>query len=78
MIAIDLGTFANACQIASVIIFPLAIWGWRKFTAELKPNHGSSMRDAIDRIEKDLKRNRKDIKRLAADLETHLSYFNED
>ena len=74
----DLGTVANWCQVLSVIIFPLVIWGWRKFNAELKPNHGSSLRDAIDRIEKEVKKNHKDIKRLTNDLEAHLAQFNED
>lgn len=74
----NVGLFANICQIASVVIIPVAVWGWRKFSAELKPNHGSSLRDAIDRIEKDIKRNRKDIKRLTAELEAHLVQFDED
>lgn len=73
-----LGTLANWCQVASVVLVPVLVWGWRKFTAELKPNHGSSLRDAIDRIEKELKRNRKDIKRLATDLEAHLVQFDEE
>jgi hypothetical protein len=78
MIALDLNTLASICQVLAVLVFPVFIYGWRKLKAEMSPNHGSSMRDAVDRIEKDLKRNRKDIKRLADDLEAHLSYFNED
>lgn len=50
---------------------------WKRIMAEMKPNHGSSMRDAIDRIEKEIKSNRKAVKKLAEKLETHLSDFEE-
>jgi len=48
--------------------------------SELSPNHGSSLRDAVDRIEKavfeiidEQKKNKKAIKRVAKELETHLN-----
>jgi hypothetical protein len=75
----DLSTVANVCQIASVVVLPVGIWAWRKFTSELKPNHGSSMRDAIDRIErrqkKDRKENRSEIAELRALISDHLAEF---
>lgn len=74
-----LNTIANLCQVGAVIVFPLVIWAWRKFTAELKPNHGSSMRDAIDRIEKRQKKDRKEhraeIAELRTVIEAHLAEF---
>lgn len=76
MIALDFVTIASTCQIIMAGVIPVVIYGWRKLKAEMSPNHGSSMRDAIDRIEKEIKRNRKDIRRLTQELESHLSYFD--
>jgi hypothetical protein len=38
-------------------------------------NGGSTVKDAIDRIEADVKKQRKQLKRLSADLNNHLSDF---
>ena len=75
---------ANIAQILAVFVFPvLFFFGrivWKKVTSELSPNHGSSLRDAIDRIEqavieisREQKKNRKAVKRVAAELEAHLN-----
>jgi len=72
-----LNNVANIAQILSVFVIPLAVWGWRRLNKEMHNNGGSTIRDAIDRIEKDVKANRKDTKRLRKDLEAHLAQFEE-
>lgn len=75
---------ASVAQVLAVFVFPILFFlgrvVWKKVKAELAPNHGSSLRDAIDRIEetlvdicKEQKRNRKAIKRVTEDLEAHLT-----
>jgi len=54
---INWGDLASKLQIAGYVTTVLLVVGgyaYRKLRAELKPNHGSSMRDAIDRIERGL------------------------
>ena len=75
---------ASVSQVLAVFVFPIIFFVgrviWKKVKAELSPNHGSSLRDAVDRIEKvvveimsEQKKNKKAIKRVARELETHLS-----
>jgi hypothetical protein len=84
MIAFDVNRIASIAQILAVFVFPVLFFlgriVWKKVTAELSPNHGSSLRDAVDRIEKavieiiqEQKKNKKAIKRVTKDLETHLN-----
>lgn len=79
---------ANVAQVLAVFVFPVLFFlgrvVWKKVSSELSPNHGSSLRDAIDRIEETLveivqeqKKNRKAIKRVSAELEAHLDDFAE-
>jgi len=75
---------SSIAQVLAVFVFPVIFFVgrivWKKVKAELSPNHGSSLRDAVDRIEKavfeiidEQKKNKKAIKRVARELETHLS-----
>jgi len=75
---------ASVAQVLAVFVFPIIFFVgrivWKKVKSELSPNHGSSLRDAVDRIEKvvveimsEQKKNKKAIKRVARELETHLS-----
>ena len=77
-------SLASVAQVLAVFVFPVIFFVgrivWKKVKAELSPNHGSSLRDAVDRIEKTVieimseqKKNKKAIKRVARELETHLS-----
>ena len=77
-------SLASITQVLAVFVFPVIFFVgrviWKKVKAELSPNHGSSLRDAVDRIEKavveimsEQKKNKKAIKRVARELETHLS-----
>jgi hypothetical protein len=80
----DIGTIANWANVISVFIYPVVFFTgriiWKHFKAEMSPNHGSSMRDSIDRIEAIVhaiaaaeKKNAKAIKRVRKDLERHLT-----
>ena len=75
---------SSIAQVLAVFVFPVIFFVgrivWKKVKSELSPNHGSSLRDAVDRIEKvvveimsEQKKNKKAIKRVARELETHLS-----
>jgi hypothetical protein len=98
MIAVvNVGTLANYAQVLAVFAFPivgfLIRYAWRKIKeemnpikAEMTPNHGSSLRDAIDRIEqrqmefqslvmKEIKRNNKKIKKVERELRGHLEDY---
>ena len=77
-------SLSSIAQVLAVFVFPVIFFVgrivWKKVKAELSPNHGSSLRDAVDRIEKvvveimsEQKKNKKAIKRVARELETHLS-----
>jgi len=77
-------SLSNIAQVLAVFVFPVIFFVgrivWKKVKSELSPNHGSSLRDAVDRIEKavfeiidEQKKNKKAIKRVARELETHLS-----
>jgi hypothetical protein len=72
-----LNTTANIAQVISVFVIPVAVYGWKKLNKEMHNNGGSTIRDAIDRIERDVKANRKDTKRLRKDLEEHLAQFED-
>lgn len=77
---IDWALLSSQVQVVgfvSAVLTMVARHYWKRIMAEMKPNHGSSMRDAIDRIEKEIKSNRKAVKKLAEKLETHLSDFEE-
>ena len=80
----NIGDIANWANVISVFIYPVIFFVgrivWKHFKAEMSPNHGSSMRDAIDRIEKVVsdiaaaeKKNAKAIKQVRKDLERHLT-----
>ncbi len=77
-------SLSNIAQVLAVFVFPVIFFVgrivWKKVKSELSPNHGSSLRDAVDRIEKavfeiidEQKKNKKAIKRVAKELETHLN-----
>ena len=77
-------SLASVAQVLAVFVFPIIFFVgrivWKKVKSELLPNHGSSLRDAVDRIEKavfeiidEQKKNKKAIKRVAKELETHLN-----
>jgi len=77
-------SLASVAQVLAVFVFPVIFFVgrviWKKVKAELSPNHGSSLRDAVDRIEKavieiidEQKKNKKAIKRVTKELETHLN-----
>jgi len=79
-------SLASVAQVLAVFVFPIIFFVgrivWKKVKSELSPNHGSSLRDAVDRIEKavfeiidEQKKNKKAIKRVAKELETHLNDF---
>jgi hypothetical protein len=80
-------SLASVAQVLAVFVFPVIFFVgrviWKKVKAELSPNHGSSLRDAVDRIEKavieiidEQKKNKKAIKRVTKELETHLNDLN--
>jgi hypothetical protein len=80
----NIGDIANWANIISVFIYPVIFFVgrivWKHFKAEMSPNHGSSLRDAVDRIEQAVlaiaeaeKKNTKAIKKVRKDLEKHLS-----
>ena len=77
-------SLASIAQVLAVFVFPIIFFVgrivWKKVKSELSPNHGSSLRDAVNRIEKavfeiidEQKKNKKAIKRVAKELETHLN-----
>ena len=77
-------SLASVAQVLAVFVFPIIFFVgrivWKKVKSELSPNHGSSLRDAVDRIEKavveimsEQKKNKKAIKRVAREFETHLN-----
>jgi len=77
-------SLASVAQVLAVFVFPVIFFVgrivWKKVKSELSPNHGSSLRDAVDRIEKavveimsEQKKNKKAIKRVAREFETHLN-----
>jgi len=77
-------SLSSIAQVLAVFVFPVIFFVgrivWKKVKSELSPNHGSSLRDAVDRIEKavfeiidEQKKNKKAIKRVAKELETHLN-----
>lgn len=51
----------------------LAAFGWiiKKYLVELKPNHGSSLRDAVDNIQRDVTNISVDLARLEGKFEEH-------
>jgi len=80
----NIGDIANWANVISVFIYPVIFFVGRivfkHFKAEMSPNHGSSLRDAVDRIETTVhaiaeaeKKNAKAIKRVRKDLERHLT-----
>lgn len=56
----DLGTWGNIATIGSFTLSILAVagfalrWAVKHYLSELKPNHGSSLRDAVSDIHEDL------------------------
>jgi preprotein translocase subunit SecF len=71
----SLNNLSNIAEIVSVFVFPVIFYFVRKLNKEMHNNGGSTVKDAIDRIEADVKKQRKQLKRLAADLNNHLSDF---
>jgi hypothetical protein len=80
----NIGDIANWANVISVFIYPVVFFTgriiWKHFKAEMSPNHGSSMRDCLDRVEATVhaiaaaeKKNAKAIKRVRKDLERHLN-----
>jgi hypothetical protein len=51
----------------------IAALGWivKRYLVELKPNHGSSLRDAVDCIQKDISAISVDLARLEGKFEQH-------
>jgi hypothetical protein len=51
----------------------IAAFGWivRRYLVELKPNSGSSLRDAVDRIQADISGISVDLARLEGKFEQH-------
>lgn len=70
-----LANVANVCQVLAVLVFPAIYYIVRKLNKEMHNNGGSTIKDAIDRIESEQKKQNKQIRRLARDLEAHLSDF---
>lgn len=89
MIGMDINSMASWVGVLWMAVFPTLIWAgrhiFRSLTSmdkELRNNGGSSMRDAIDRIEETLerlekqgKKNRKQIKQIKGELDEHLKSF---
>lgn len=86
MIGMDINTMASWVGVLWMAVFPTLIWAARhilrsitSMDKELRNNGGSSMRDAIDRIEESLerlehqsKKNRKQIKKIKGELDQHI------
>jgi len=52
----------------------VVIWGWRKLMAEFKPNHGSSLKDALNRIEEKLDDINARVYEVDSELRSHISF----
>jgi len=52
----------------------VVIWGWRKLMAEFKPNHGSSLKDALNRIEEKLDDINAHVHEVDIELRSHISF----
>jgi hypothetical protein len=52
----------------------VVIWGWRRLMAEFKPNHGSSLKDALNRIEEKLDDINARVYEVDSELRSHISY----
>lgn len=70
----ELGDFGNWATIGSFLLSILAIagfalrWTIKHYLAELKPNHGSSLRDKITDIHDDIEQLAKGLKQLSLDV----------
>jgi len=50
------------------------VWGWRRLMAEFKPNSGSSLKDAMNRIEAKLDSIDDRVNKVDMELTSHISY----
>ena len=77
----------DAIDVAKIVIpivtaLVLGVWRISRYFARLeeqyRPNGGSSMRDAIDRIEKRINKMDREMSRLSGKFEQHLVEGNKD
>lgn len=59
---------AGAAALVALATLITSIAGWRKISHEMKPNHGGSLRDALNRIEASQRETRKDIGGLRSEV----------
>ena len=52
----------------------VVIWGWRRLMAEFKPNHWSSLKDALNRIEEKLDDINARVYEVDSELRSHISF----
>lgn len=75
------GDLANYSTALSPVLAAIAVVGrvlWKKLSHELKPNSGTSLRDAIDRIEADQRTSHLELKsaigEVSHELKAHMAY----
>ena len=72
---------ANYSTALSPVLAAIAVVGrvlWKKISHELTPNSGSSLRDAVDRIEADQRASHQELKaaigEVNSELKAHMAY----
>lgn len=73
------GDLANYVTATAPIVALIAWLGrvlWKNIRHELQPNSGTSLRDAIDRIEENVVNMRGEVQRIDKSLERHLGYHD--
>lgn len=72
----DLATYSTALAPILALTAFLGRVLWKSIKHELTPNSGTSLRDAIDRIEHAVTMTQSDIQRIDKALERHLGYHD--
>ena len=67
-------TVASGYATTLAVIAGFIVWGWRKLMAEFKPNHGSSLKDALNRIEEKLDNINAHVHEVDMELRSHISF----
>lgn len=72
----DLATYSTALAPILALTAFLGRVLWKSIKHELTPNSGTSLRDAIDRIEEAVTMTKSDVQRIDKALERHLGYHD--
>jgi hypothetical protein len=67
-------TVASGYATTLAVLAGFVVWGWRRLMSEFKPNHGSSLKDALNRIEAKLDDINVHVHEVDSELRSHISY----